>query len=219
MRRRASAATTDDATALRFAWWAAFFATLTLVAALGIAKSAEALTVPSNDPPGVVVAPPTLPADEESAGEETETGEDEGFEECETGEECEEEGGGRAEAPAECLLSSAEATVTATAGKDRVRLQIRYTTSVPTTVVVEYGLHGSKGSLFLGSEKKQVDRRGVLHLTRTMTAAQMAKVMAARGFTVRLRVPAAPGSCKPFFDRQLDSRRATPTGLVWQQTG
>ena len=38
----------------------------------------------------------------------------------------------------------------------------------------------------------------------------MAKVMAAKGFTVRLRVPAAPGYCKPFFDHQLDVRRADP---------
>lgn len=218
MRRRASAATTDEATAIRFAWWAAFFATLTLVAVLGIAKSAQALTVPAPGTPGILAAPPAPPPDDESEGEEAETSEDEGFEECEADEECEEEDGGRAEAPAECLLSTAVATVTATASRDRVRLQIRYTTSAPTAVVVEYGLHGSKGSLFLGSEKKQFGRRGVLHLTRTVTEAQMAKVMAARGFTVRLRVPAAPGYCKSFFDHQLDSRRATPTGLVWQET-
>ena len=41
----------------------------------------------------------------------------------------------------------------------------------------------------------------------------MAKALAAKGFTVRLRVPAAPGYCHAFFDRQLDVRRATPTGL------
>lgn len=213
MRRRAITATSDEAAAIRFAWWAAFFATLTLIVVLGIAKSAQALTVPPAGTP--TVAAPSSPADGE---DEAEASEDEGFdEECEEDEEeCEEELDDATEAPAECLLSSAEATVTASANKDKVRLQVRYETSSPTAVAVEYGLHGSKGSLYLGGEKKQFTRHGVLRLTRTLTEAQMAKVMAAKGFTVRLRVPAAPGYCKAFFDHQLDSRRATPTGLAWQ---
>jgi hypothetical protein len=216
MRRRTSAAPSDEAIAIRFAWWAAFFATLTLVAVLGLAKSAQALTVPAATP-GTAAAPAAVPADEESE-DEAEASEDEGvvFEECEEDEECEEEDGS-AEAPAECLLSSAEATVTASANKDQVRLQIRYATSSPTAVAVDYGLHGSKGSLYLGGEKKQFARRGVLRLTRSLTEAQMAKVMAAKGFTVRLRVAAAPGYCKAFFDHQLNVRRATPSGLAWEQ--
>jgi hypothetical protein len=216
MRRRVTAATSDKATAIRFAWWAAFFATLTLIVVLGIAKSAQALTVPPNGTPGTVAAP----GYDESEDEEAEASEREDFEdeECEEDEEeCEEEVGDATEAPAECLVSRAEATVTATANKDKVRLQVRYETSSPTGVAVEYGLHGSKGSLYLGGERKQFAGHGVLRLTRTLTETQMAKVMAAKGFTVRLRVPAAPGYCKAFFDRQLDDRRATPTGLAWQQ--
>ena len=58
----------------------------------------------------------------------------------------------------------------------------------------------------------------MLHLTRSLTESQMAKVMAAKGFTVRLRVPDAPGYCQAFFDHQLDIRRATPSGLSWQQS-
>jgi hypothetical protein len=207
---------TDDAA--RFAWWAAFCATLTLIAILGIAKSAQALTVPPTGPPGIVAAP-APPADEESE-DEAEASEDEGFEaeECEADEEeCEEDEAGP-NAPQECLLSSAEATVFATANKDKVRLQLRYTTSAPTAVAVDYGLHGAKGSLYLGGEKKQLAKQGVLRLTKDLTEAQMTKVMAAKGFTVRLRVPAAPGYCKAFFDRQLNSRRATPSGLAWQQS-
>jgi hypothetical protein len=84
-------------------------------------------------------------------------------------------------------------------------------------VAVDYGLHGAKGSLYLGGEKKQFAREGILRLTKNLTESQMAKVMAAKGFTVRLRVAAAPGYCKAFFDHQLDIRRATPTGLAWQQ--
>ncbi len=77
MRRRATAAS-DEATAIRFAWWTAFFATLTLIAVLGIAKSAQALTVPFAGPPGIVAAP-APPPDEESE-DEAEAREDEDFE-------------------------------------------------------------------------------------------------------------------------------------------
>jgi hypothetical protein len=204
----------EDA-AVRFAWWAAFFATLTLVAVLGIAKSAQALTVPPMGPPGVVAAP-APPADE---FEEAEASEDEGFEDqncgVEEGEECEDESGGP-EAPQECLLTSAQASVAVAANHDRVRLQVRYATSTPTAASVDYGLHGGKGSLYLGGEKERLAKQGVLRLTKNLTEAQMAKVMAAKGFTVRLRVPAAPGYCQTFFDHQLDVRQATPSGLSWR---
>jgi hypothetical protein len=220
MRRRVTAATSDEATTIRFAWWAAFFTTLTLVVVLGIAKSAQAMTLPGGSVPLTPV-----PAATEEAEEEVEVSEDEGSEEeesekeeeCEDGEECEEQlvpG----EAPRECLLISSQATVTATANKDKIRLQVRYTTSSPTAVALEYGLHGGKGSLYLGSEKKRFGRQGVLRLTKVLTENQMTKAMAAKSFTVRLRVPAAPGYCQSFFDHRLDVRRVTPTGLSWQES-
>jgi hypothetical protein len=216
MRRKPSVLVSDDA-AIRFAWWAAFFATLTLIAVLGIAKSAQALTVPPAGVPGIV-APPAPPVGEEDE-EEAEASEDEGFEDencgVEEGEECEDESGGP-EAPQECLLTSAQATVAVAADHDTVRLQVRYATATPTAASVDYGLHGSKGSLYLGGEKKHLAKQGVLRLTKTLTKTQMAKVMAAKGFTVRLRVPAAPGYCQAFFDYQLDVRRATPSGLSWR---
>jgi len=217
MRRRHSAPGGDEAAAIRFAWLTAFFATLCLVAVLGLAKSAQALTLPGAGAATALVTP--APAAEESEGEdEAEASEDEGFEdeECEEDEEACEEDFGPGEAPQECLLTSAQATATAAANKDKVQLRIRYTTSTPTSVTVEYGLHGGKGSLYLGSEKKHFGRRGVLRLTKVLTESQMAKAMAAKGFTVQLRVPAAPGYCKSFFDYQLDVRQATPSGLSWR---
>lgn len=216
MRRKLSTATDHDALLARFAWCVAFLATLTLVAALGLARSAQAFTVPATAP---VANAAMAPADEESE-EEAEASEDEEFEanDCGEEEECvDEEADDGTEAPAECLLSRADATVLVTANRDQVRLQIRYVTTSPTPVAVDYGLHGSKGSLFLGSERKRFGRHGVLRLTRDLTAEQMTKAMAAKDFTVRLRVAAAPGYCKAFFDRQLDVRRATPSGLSWEQ--
>jgi hypothetical protein len=219
MRRKHSAVGSDEAAAVRFAWWAAFFATLTLVAILGLAKSAQAVTVPAGG--GEALSAPAFFPDDEPEGE-AEASEDEGVEDeaCEAGpEECEEEDdSGAAQAPEECLLSTADAAVFANANQDKIRLQVRYTTSTPTAVAVDYGLHGGKGSLYLGGERKHFSSHGVLRLTRNLTEAQMAKAMAARDFTVRLRVPAAPGYCQAFFDHQLDIRRATPSGLSWQQS-
>jgi hypothetical protein len=191
-------------------------ALLVLIALLCLAPSGQAFALPG-DP----ALPPALaaPADE---GEEAEaaTSEEEEIEaeECEAEEEgeCEEESG--VEAPAECLLSTVEPTIFASGNRDKVHLQIRYTTTSPAAVAIDYGLHGTKGSLFLGSERKRFGKKGLLHLTRSLTEAQMAKVMAARDFAVRLRVPAAPRWCQSYFDRHLDVRRATPRGLTWLQS-
>jgi hypothetical protein len=218
MRQRSATATDHETHAVRIAWWASFLVTVALVAILGLAKSAQALTVPAagGDVTAIAAAPP--PSDEEPE-DEAEASEDEEFEagECEDDEEeeCEAEEDS-AEAPQECLLSTADATVFAS--HDRVRLLVRYTTSSPTAVAVDYGLHGGKGSLLLGSDRKHFAAQGVLHLTKRLSDSQMTKVMAAKNFTVRLRVLSAPGYCDSFFDRQLDVRRATPGGLTWSQS-
>jgi hypothetical protein len=218
MQRKSSAAAGHDAPAIRLAWCASFVATIAVMAILGLAKSAQALTVPDPALAGSVAV--LAPAPDEEFEDEAEASEGEEFEaeECagDEEEECEDDGG--AEAPEECRLSSAEAMVSAAANHDMVRLQIRYTTFSPTTVAIDYGLHGGKGSLYLGGDKKPFAKQGVLHLTRSLTEAQMEKVMAAKDFSVRLHVAGVPHYCQSLFDRQLDVRRATPTGLTWQQS-
>lgn len=220
MPRKPAVATDHEAATIRIAWWASFLATLVLIALLSTAKAAQALSLsPANGigPTAALVAV----ADEDEEEGEAEASEDEELEaeECVENEEeeCEEEEDGPA-APQECLLSSADATIFAAANRDRVRLQVRYTSTAPTPVALTYGLHGSKGSLYLGDEKKHFGRRGVLRLDRNLTEAQMARVMAAKSFTVRLRVLDAPRYCQSFFERRLDVRRATPSGLSWQQS-
>ena len=221
MRRRPTAAASPEAPAFRFAWWMSFFATIALVAILGLARSAQAatLSVPGLPAPVLSAAPAD---DEEDEAEASEGDEDFEFEECEDEDEsdfceAEEDDSDRPEAPAECLLSRAEPTVSVAPNRDRVQLQIRYKTTASATVTIDYGLHGAKGSLYLGSEKKHFGRSGVLHLDEILAESQMAKVMAAKGFTVRLRVAAAPRYCQSLFDRQLDLRQATPSGLTWRE--
>jgi hypothetical protein len=217
--RRKPGLVRPEAHASRIAWWASFLATLALIAILGLARSAQALTLPPAGQilPGSNAATPAAPEEEEAEeeAEASEEGESEG-EECESDDpaeqgECEAEAAD--EAPRECLLSTAAATISA--GHDRVRLRLRYTAASPVAVAVDYGLHGAKGSLFLGSERKRVKASGVLSLSKQLSEGQMAKVLAARSFTVRLRALGAPGYCHSFFDRRLDVRRATPSGLSW----
>jgi hypothetical protein len=228
VQRKSSTPSSHVAPTTAVAWWAAFLATLALIALLGLAKSAQALTVsaPTGLGPATALGGAAEEEEDEAKDDEAEAGaeasEDDEAEagDCEVDEEeadeeeCDESGG----APAECELSSAEATVFAAPNHDNVRLQVRYSTSAPTAVSLDYGLHGAKGSLYLGATKKKLGRRGVLHLSKSLTEAQMAKVMAAKGFTVRLRVADVPGYCQAFFDQQLDVRRATPSGLTWLQS-
>jgi hypothetical protein len=223
MRRKPPITTGHDAHLARVAWWTAFLATVALVAIVGLARSAQAQALPAASPVGPLASAPSLDEEEEEAEAEAAISEDEAeeleAEECEAEDaaeqrECEEEG--EAEAPRACLLSTAEATVSAS--NDKIHLLVRYTTTAPIAVGVEYGLHGAKGSLYLGGEKKHVGVKGKLRLTKRLSDPQMEKVLAAKNFTVRLRVPDVPAYCHPFFDRQLDVRRATPAGLAWSQS-
>ena len=193
---------------------------LVLLSLLCVAPAAQALSLPGS---AGFTLPDVLAAPAEEEESEAAASEEEGIEvfeeECEEEEpgECEEDEGGP-EAPAECLLTTVHPTAFASGNSDKVRLQIRYTAASPTAVKVDYGLHGSKGSLFLGSERKRFAKKGVLQLSRRLTESQMAKALAARDFTVRLRVLEAPRWCGSYFDRHLTVRQATPRGLTWLQS-
>jgi hypothetical protein len=222
MRRRPTVTASPEAPAFRFAWWMSFFATIALVAVLGLARSAQAATSPVLGLPTPALA--VAPASNDEDNEEAEASEEDEFEFelCEEEDEsefceAEEDDSDRPQAPTECLLTRVETSISAAPNRDRLRLQIRYEMSAPSAVGVAYGLHGAKGSLYLGGEKKQFGRKGVLRLSEDLTEAQMEKVMAAKGFTVRLRVPAAPRYCQSLFDRQLNVRQTTPTGLSWSE--
>jgi hypothetical protein len=207
---------------VRLAWMAAFFATVALMALLSAARSAQALALP--DPIGAEAAAGSVPpsdevgkeAEGESEAEECEAGEvseDEAEEEGESeeGEEC---GGGPGQAPPQCLLTTAVSTVSASKG-GKLRLAIRYTAATPITVEIDYWLRGGKGPLTMAREKEHFGARGVYHQTTKMTDSQMAKVKAAKSFTIRLRPLGAPGYCRPFQESHLTMMHASHGGLTW----
>ena len=146
--------------------------TLALVAVLGVAKSAQAADAPParRARPRAVAGTSTTKrtktkpkrSEDEEAREAEECVEDEDEEECE-----EDEDGDAARRPPECLLSSAEAT--------RLRRRQHATGSASRSATrppprppsrVDYGLHGSKGSLYLGGEQQRFGRQGVLRADR-----------------------------------------------------
>jgi hypothetical protein len=219
MRRKSGFATDHDVPTVRLAWLASFFATIALIAILGMARSAQALPVPVPAIPGAPTAPVVAIEDEEECESDAECEEEEfEAEECEELEECEEEGAGAggAEAPAECRLRSASATVSADPAHNKLRLSLRYSTFSPTSVAVSYFLRGSRGPLSLGGDKKHFAKEGTLHETESLPEPQMAKVLAAKDFTVQLRPTDAPRLCNHLLDRHLTIRHAAGGGdLTW----
>ena len=212
MRRKPDIAESRDARTFRLAWWASFLATLALIAALGIARSAQALTLPPTGTGGTAFAISPPSGESESEEEEFEAEECEVVEEEECEEEVEEEG---AEAPRECVLSSAGATVSASSASGKVRLAVHYTAYSTGTVEVVYWLRGAKGPLSLGGDRAHFGRKGLIRETEALTEAQMSKAIAAKNFTVELRPAHAPRYCNHLLDRHLTVRRAVPGGFIW----
>jgi hypothetical protein len=219
MRRKSGIGGSEGPHAIRVAWWASFLATVVLLALLGVARSAQALTPPKTA--GPTAAGVSLPAGESEAEEEGEEGEAEG-EECEAeeaeeefeAEECEAEAGA-AEAPRQCVLSSAVATVSASTVSDKVRLTIRYTAFAPGSVQVVAWSRGTKGPLSLNRESDHLSGKGVLRETENLTEAQMSKAAAAKSFTVQLRPAHAPRYCHSLLDRHLTIRHSAAGRLTW----
>ena len=223
-RRHTSQEEQGSPLAIKLAWWTGFLATLVLVFALAQAKSAQALTLPA--PAEALAGALASEAEDEGEAPDEDEGEGDweyGEEECEVfgeGEEEEEfceEVEGEDGTPPECLLSSAEATVSAIPARDTLRLSVRYTARSPAAVKVEYWLRGGKGPLRLGEDRKRFNRKGTFRATERLSDPQMRKVLAARSFTVELQAVNTPRYCHRYFDQKLTVRRASGAGLTWSE--
>jgi hypothetical protein len=188
---------------------------------LGVASSAQALTIAPPLGPGVTLAVDDF-AEDPAEDEESEDEEGAEFEECELSEDEEEEicEGGEGEeetTPPECLLSSATATVATSPARDTVRIAVRYTSRAAAAVKVELKLRGRKGALALGGDQERFKRSGVYRETQRLTDPQMAKVVAAKSFTVELLAVNTPRYCHRYFDSELTVKRTSGGGLTWSE--
>lgn len=149
--------------------------------------------------------------------------EEECFEEDEEAEEEEDEGECEEEdtspfPPDDCLLRTARARVFTYTTHDKARLVIRYTSLAPAEVTVDYRLKGGKGSLQLGEAKQRFGKSGIFRTTESLSDTQMAKVRAAKSFSVQLRIPATPSFCNRYYDRHLTIKRTVHSQVVWFQS-
>lgn len=202
----------ESARSLRLAWLLSFAITLVVIATLLLAKSAQAAGIGAGE---ALVSPlASVALVDEDWEEEDEEGDLEEEEEGE--EELEEEESD--EPQADCGLRSARAAVVADESQSKVRTQISYTSFAPVRVAIDFRLHGGKGSLTIGRERKRLSYAGVVHGSERLGRAQLVKVLAARDFTVTVRVLDAPRYCKPYFDRHLKSRRLSGDRITWLQS-
>lgn len=134
-------------------------------------------------------------------------------EECEAfeaeEEECEEEEGAgpaKGEAPAECLLTSARPRISISGPRRRLRLAVRYTLAGPAEVVVSLRSSGG-GPVSVAPSRHRLSHSGSLHETAALSEEETERALAAKRFTVRLRVLGVPWSCRRYDVRHLDVRR------------
>lgn len=209
----------------RLRWLAAFLAIVfvAVLSSFGLTRNAMALTLPPAGPPG---HPGPIEIEEEESEDEGEAGDDEGEEEaddCESEDEAEEEACEEAEEEREeeeleaeeCRLESAEATVAALPGRNQLRLTVRYRAFEPSAVAIDLGLRGGKGTLDLGTDTGHFGRSGTFHATESLSAAQMARALAAREFSVGIQAINTPGFCGDDFARHLTSRKNAGAGFLW----
>ncbi len=205
--------------ATRVAWWVSLLATIGLALMVFIASPAQAMDLPAGPAPPV---PAALPDDEGEVGEDGESEGEVDFEECELSEDaeaeeelCEEVDPEEEATPPECLLNSTIATVAAIPARDTVQISVRYTSRTAAAVKVELKLRGRKGSLKLGGDQERFRRSGVFRETERLSDLQMAKVVAAKSFTVELSAVNTPRYCHRYFDSELTVKRASDGGLTW----
>ena len=206
---------------IKLAWWAGFLATLALVFALAQVQQASASALPLSGPAIKPLSELEAESSEEVAGEWEFEDVCESFGEGGEMEEFCEEPSAATTAnegiPAECLLSSTEATVSALPARGTLRLTIRYTARGPAAVKVAYRSQGAKGSLNLGEARHRFNRSGTFRASARLSEAQMGRAMAARSFTVAVQAVNTPRHCHRYLDQKLTVKRAAGGGLTWKK--
>jgi hypothetical protein len=120
--------------------------------------------------------------------------------------------------PRKCVLRVARARVFAFTRHDKARLVIHYTSWRPAEVTVAYALRGRRGGLKLGRARARFEKAGVFRLAERLDPREMARLRAAKRFTVHFRIPKTPRSCGRFYTRRLTIPRRISGQTVWFQS-
>lgn len=161
------------------------------------------------------VSPRALAVEEEGEAEEGESEETE--EDEEEGEEGESGPGLPKGVPDECLEYTVAARVVSSLSRQTVRLELRYDSGESGEASLSYMLKGNKGSLKLGTAKWHLSPWGHLERTAHISDRELAKLAAARSFTVRVDLPGTPSFCEIYSTRHLTSRHRTGEQTIWSE--
>ncbi len=104
--------------------------------------------------------------------------------------------------------AGAESTISTLPGSDQVRLTVHYKGDEPASVAIQLRLKDHKGSLSLERTTKHFGKKGVIHLTTKLGAAEMERALNAREFDVGLRAAGTPGYCSDMLEQHLSSKRS-----------
>ena len=122
---------------------------------------------------------------------------------------------GRGDA-AECLLSSAVATVSASPARDVVRLRSA-TPPAPRPPSRSAPAARQQGRAEARRRPEALRREPASAPDRAAQRRADGKVVAAKDFTVELHAVNTPRYCHRYFDRHLTVKRASGAGLTWSE--
>jgi YVTN family beta-propeller protein len=120
--------------------------------------------------------------------------------------------------PRKCVLRVARARVFVFAHQHRVRLVIHYTSYRFAQVTVSYALAGKKGALDLGEVTTRFSKADVFRLPTNLSAAEFARMRAAKLLRVRFSIPETPRSCGRYYTKRLTIPRKIFGQTVWFQS-
>lgn len=202
---------------MRIAWCALLSLLIVLFAARPAAAASVGAGPPTLGAGPLFGLPIPLAGDDEAEDEEFDEEELEESEEEVAEEDEEAEAEESALPPTDCLLQTTRAKVSVYAAKNKVRLQIRYTSTAPTDATVAYRLTGSRGPLKFPEAKQHLALAGSIRLSANLTDSAMSKAVAAKSFVVELRIPATPRACRRFDTRHLTIERGSSRRETWLQ--
>jgi hypothetical protein len=96
----------------------------------------------------------------------------------------------------ECVLESADASVSASPHSGKVRLTVHYRAYGPASFSLSYSLRGRKGGMRLGGAEARFGRAGTFHDIVRVDERKLPKVLAAREFQIQLQAKKTPGHCR-----------------------
>jgi hypothetical protein len=235
MRRRVNRPSLGEINTAGLVYWIGLIATAALILLIGPVGPAQAHTATAPAHFGAPFSEPHVAIEEQEEQEEREeleTAESQSIQEwfaceeledeaaresCENKLEAREEHEGQErtqEIQEKCGVSEVDAHAVVKPASGVIHVLVRYSVFSPAAIKVAYKVRGRKGGTRLGHANASFSGSGSFHDTLRPGKKRLARVLAARTFSVQLQAADAPGWCADEFSEELSSHRG---GLVWSE--